>query len=201
MRGSLVRILALPEWVAVLKETDRLSGQKLSGALMLYDPQSCSLRTAQQSLVEDLTECYQTLPPWGSMRNGAVYQRQQLVRPTDVIGGGVLQDVPTPCGWDATRTGNDRGDLYETNSGTIRRKNSQGTSSNCGLATMAKLWPTATATAAKGSSPASLTRKSGKSREKDRLDHAVMATDGGQLNPTWVEWLMGWPIGSTELKR
>lgn len=23
---------------------------------------------------------------------------------------------------------------------------------------------------------------------------------GGQLNPTWVEWLMGWPIGHTDLK-
>ena len=23
---------------------------------------------------------------------------------------------------------------------------------------------------------------------------------GGKLNPEWVEWLMGWPIGWTELK-
>jgi hypothetical protein len=26
-----------------------------------------------------------------------------------------------------------------------------------------------------------------------------MASDGGQLNPEWVEWLMGWPIGWTAL--
>jgi hypothetical protein len=26
------------------------------------------------------------------------------------------------------------------------------------------------------------------------------AKNGGQLNPEWVEWLMGWPIGWTELK-
>jgi hypothetical protein len=25
-------------------------------------------------------------------------------------------------------------------------------------------------------------------------------TRGGQLNPTWVEWLMGWPLGWTDLK-
>jgi hypothetical protein len=25
-------------------------------------------------------------------------------------------------------------------------------------------------------------------------------TIGGQLNPNWVEWLMGWPIGHTDLK-
>jgi hypothetical protein len=27
-----------------------------------------------------------------------------------------------------------------------------------------------------------------------------VARDGGQLNPDWVEWLMGWPIGWTDLK-
>ena len=26
------------------------------------------------------------------------------------------------------------------------------------------------------------------------------AGNGGQLNPPWVEWLMGWPIGWTDLK-
>lgn len=28
----------------------------------------------------------------------------------------------------------------------------------------------------------------------------VGAESGGQLNPEWVEWLMGLPIGSTELE-
>ncbi|MFP7276070.1 hypothetical protein SFC17_14190 [Bacillus paralicheniformis] len=28
----------------------------------------------------------------------------------------------------------------------------------------------------------------------------MTAGNGGQLNPTWVEWLMGFPIGWTELK-
>ena len=61
-------------------------------------------------------------------------------------------------------------------------------------------WPTPVASMAKGSSPASLTRKNGRDRSKDRLDHAIMASDGGPLNPQWVEWLMGWPIGWTDLK-
>ena len=63
-----------------------------------------------------------------------------------------------------------------------------------------RCWPTPVASMAKGSSPAALTRKSGADRSNDRLDHAVMASDGGQLNPEWVEWLMGRPIGWTELK-
>jgi hypothetical protein len=56
----------------------------------------------------------------------------------------------------------------------------------------------------KGSSPASLTRKDGRDRSGDRLDHAVMASNGGQLNPDWVEWLMNWPItwsGLNEVNR
>ncbi|WP_240789154.1 DNA cytosine methyltransferase [Pseudomonas kribbensis] len=56
------------------------------------------------------------------------------------------------------------------------------------------------ASMAKGSSPAALTRRSGADRSNDRLDHAVMALDGGHLNPEWAEWLMGWPIGWTGLK-
>jgi hypothetical protein len=60
-------------------------------------------------------------------------------------------------------------------------------------------FPTPTATASKGSSPGSLTRKDGRSRANDRLDHRVMAEHGGSLNPTWVEWLMGWPLGWTDL--
>jgi len=39
----------------------------------------------------------------------------------------------------------------------------------------------------------------------DTLDVAVQHTDnqqktGGQLNPQWVEWLMGYPEGWTDLK-
>jgi len=33
-----------------------------------------------------------------------------------------------------------------------------------------------------------------------RLPNGVTERNGGQLNPNWVEWLMGWPIGWTDLK-
>jgi hypothetical protein len=79
-----------------------------------------------------------------------------------------------------------------------------------------KTWPTPTTRDYKGgNAPRSLTRKDGKSR-MDVLPNAVVY--GGkttqqlseldqtsskktlQLNPSWVEWLMGWPIGYTDLK-
>lgn len=75
-----------------------------------------------------------------------------------------------------------------------------GTASGYSPRDRTRIWPTPVASMAKGSSPKALTRRSGANRSKDRLDHAVMAQHGGHLNPTWVEWLMGWPIGWTDLK-
>jgi hypothetical protein len=38
-------------------------------------------------------------------------------------------------------------------------------------------------------------------RGKGNLGEQVSGLhDGGKLNPTWVEWLMGWPLGWTDLK-
>jgi hypothetical protein len=66
-----------------------------------------------------------------------------------------------------------------------------------------RLWPTPTKSDHKGSAPQML-RSDGKMRG-DRLDYATERTPdgqptGGQLNPTWVEWLMGWPPEWTDLK-
>ena len=63
-----------------------------------------------------------------------------------------------------------------------------------------RMWPTPVASMSKGSSPGSLIRKCGRDRSNDRLDHAVMASDGGQLNPEWVEWMMGVPSKWTDLR-
>lgn len=70
-----------------------------------------------------------------------------------------------------------------------------------GLATAVKNFPTPTVAMRKGSSGGALTRKSGKSRENDRLDYAIEG-DGlsGRLSPDWVEKLMGWPDEWTSLQ-
>ena len=64
-----------------------------------------------------------------------------------------------------------------------------------------QMWPTPTASDYRGSGP-TVVRKDGKNRLNDRLDYATeqRAQNGGQLNPTWVEWLMGFPTGWTDLK-
>lgn len=37
--------------------------------------------------------------------------------------------------------------------------------------------------------------------QQEELEKDPKATHGGALNPTWVEWLMGWPLGWTDLKQ
>ena len=36
--------------------------------------------------------------------------------------------------------------------------------------------------------------------ETNSLPDAIEGENTGQLNPNWVEWLMGFPIGWTDLK-
>ena len=38
------------------------------------------------------------------------------------------------------------------------------------------------------------------SQEAGKHGLSLAAEVGGQLNPTWVEWLRGWPLGWTDLK-
>jgi hypothetical protein len=62
-----------------------------------------------------------------------------------------------------------------------------------------KYWPTPATRDYKGAvKVGKRISKSGKIQNYgEQLPNAI----GGQLNPTWVEWLMGWPLGWTDLKR
>jgi hypothetical protein len=71
-------------------------------------------------------------------------------------------------------------------------------------------WPTPAARDGKGANSREHCETNGTGRKHmDQLanavaypdllgNHANAATTGGQLNPTWVEWLMGWPLGWTD---
>lgn len=73
--ASRARTLALQEkgldWTAKAQGY----GEKWRGLLGRFDPVTCSLKTAQLSLVEGLTESCLTLPRWGLMLNGELYQQ------------------------------------------------------------------------------------------------------------------------------
>jgi hypothetical protein len=66
------------------------------------------------------------------------------------------------------------------------------------LSYVVKLWPTPRTTGMCGGT-------GNWNQLKDKCenieeDRKMGAGNGGQLNPTWVEWLMGWPLEWTDLK-
>jgi hypothetical protein len=179
LEDSRARKSALPETGPDWTAKGLGYGEKWRGLLGRFDPATCELKTAQCSFIEDLSASSPTLPQWGLMLDGELYQ----------------QPIPALC------TGESESGYWPTPTvcGNYNRPGASATS-GMGLASAVRMWPTPCASASKGSSPASLVRKSGRDRSNDRLDHAVMASEGGPLNPDWVEWLMGWPIGHTDLK-
>lgn len=91
---------------------------------------------------------------------------------------------PTPSASDCGRTSINP---ILTKNGTIRHQNKQGGQSYARLDAVAAMYPTPTARCS-----------------QTPCEHGDGAPDlatkiGGQLNPTWVEWLMGFPIGWTDL--
>ena len=173
-----------------------------------YDQSGQCWRTWQLCLVEGWERFSETWPRSGMTRNGIAYRRVPLAPLTGETEYGLL---PTP---EASNTkavarrsaGRSPRDFLKPiwptprANDAMKRGNFDTQNPRNGLPDAAKRWPTPTATMHKGSSPAALTRKDGRDRSGDRLDHAVMASDSGQLNPDWVEWLMGFPIGWTALK-
>jgi hypothetical protein len=167
------------------------SGERWPASFARWDPDTSTWRTAQCSLLGGYTEFSETWPNSGSMRNGECWERPTLELTTSESGSGFL---PTPVAID---TGS-----------RFNRSASEGAALRPTLGAMARfdLWPTPTV---KGN----YNRKGLSSKSGDGLATAVLKyptptlgrtvrnLDGnGQLNPTWVEWLMGWPIGWTALQ-
>jgi hypothetical protein len=182
------------------------SGQKWLGSFARYDLVTSSWKTHQYSLAGDLVEYSETWPQWGLMRDGECWVLPTWERRTSETESGLW---PTP-----TVTGN------------YNRKGASKTSGD-GIATAVNRWPTPTTTCdrANHNSPSVLNRQHGinlagavmkwatpvardyrspgqswlertGSSQGDPLNTQV----GGVLNPTWVEWLMGWPLGWTDLR-
>lgn len=153
-----------------------------------YDQSSQSLRMLQHSLTEDSTLSLQTLPKSGMMRNGIIYQLPALVRLTAAKDCLLL---PTPVSSDATTgaiIGKD--DTFYQTKGLPRKVNKNGKDGSIGLARLVKMFPT----------PASRDwMDNGSPSEYKRHTPTTASLVGGTLNPEFVEWLMGFPIGWTEL--
>jgi hypothetical protein len=177
---SLVKTSAQPEAgkESLASEADSIG--KLCEQLTLFDLPGCSLKTAHSSGPEADTSSSVTL--WREDIPGATESCPRLMSAlrTGVTAGGALQGVPTP-----------------TVCGNYNRKGASQTSGD-GLATFAAKWPTPRARDCQPEGLAGGMRRMEKKSTNSRpLREQIGASDGGPLNPAWVEWLMGWPIGHT----
>jgi hypothetical protein len=66
---------------------------------------------------------------------------------------------------------------------------------------VASMYPTPMAQDHKGcTKPDAMYKAAQRGFTPNLQEHVAAQEHGGQLNPTWVEWLMGWPLGWTDLK-
>ena len=171
------------------------SGQSFTESFANYDPDTSSWRTSQACLLGGWAEFSATWPKSGTMRNGRCYRRQMSAHRTYVNESSSphITEFPTPAATSYGSSGNEGGG----NTLTAHRPS---------LETMARKnkWPTPAARDYKGQNcVTTMTRKleEGKRAQQGQLPNVVaMKGDIGQLNPTWVEWLMGFPSGWTDLK-
>ena len=164
---------------------------------MKYDRDSHSWKTHRHLFDEVLPESSVTLPKSGMTVYGVLWEQTTSERRTVENESGFW---PTPC---LPGNGGSHGKaklkamLWPTPTASTGGPEPQGKTGRK-LATIVGKWPTPTAHNAKEQdSPAESAR------------HTVTLTSqarGGDqtqprsLNPNWVEWLMGWPIGWTGLK-
>jgi hypothetical protein len=169
-----------------LTESGQECGKRWQGLLARYDQNTHSLRTVQCSLLEDLNESLQTWPKWGLMRNGECYQQPMLEQTIKENEFGLSEKVPnnldffhTPC-----TTGIDGGSNSRR---ALRKRMNQFPI------------PQASDCRDRGHMNSPSVQRRLEIGKQVNLSMVVHPTSG-QLNPMWVEWLMGWPIGWTDLK-
>jgi len=185
-------------------EPDPECGVTWRELLAKYDPDTSMWKTAHSSLLEDSIEFSGTWPRWGLMRDGVSYQRQTLVPRTKGTGSGSLVWIGTPTATMSERSEKFAEGRTPSPAEFVKKwptpisqdaKHSGYAQSGPGKADKLSYavvrWPTPTAHNSKeGAYPAEFTRNT----------PTLSAQAGGTLNPTWVEWLMGWPLGWTDLK-
>jgi len=184
LAGFHARTSQSQETEMVLTEKDQECGEKWHGLLARFDQDTHLWRTVQCSLLEDLNESLQTLPQWGMTVGGELYLLPTLVQNTNENESG-LSLVPTPT----SSTGGANHNSPSTLAGKRYTMN---------LAGFAQKYPSRNMW---GTPKAQDSRHALRDRGKGNLGEQVSGLhNGGKLNPTWTEWLMGWPLEWTDLK-
>jgi hypothetical protein len=195
---SLAKTSPLQESKRVLKASAVDYGQSAPVLLGSFSPDTPSLKTSQTCLMENgelgLSEFSGTFPRSGMMRSGTVYQLPNLARTTTEIGSGLWR---TPAAANGSQGPKSKA-LYD-----LCRKTGQSTITLVDEVRHTKAyWPTPNASDNRDRDcmeDESVKRRLRIGKQVGLSTAAKEERQSGTLNPTWVEWLMGFPLGHTDL--
>ena len=190
-------------------------GTILKESFARFNQDSYSWRTSQASLMGDYLPYSSPWPKSGSMLNGALYERPMLAQIITEIEYSFSHTVPTPTLAESKNSPyqTSNGKRYPTTLGYVQMfptptaqeaqkagkyaKGQMGQSLSA-MAKRGQLFNTPTTRdGANATLPPSQANWGSLTGDMIRLGEA---RPGGVLNPEWVEWLMNWPIGWTDLE-
>jgi len=194
-----------------LTAIDQGCGRKWHALSVKFDRSTSSWKIHHSLFPEDLPESSVTLPRWGMMQDGELWERTMPELHTSATEFGLW---PTPVASEATAGARipdgkrgprltdivKRPDLWPTPTSSMMTINDmeQAKYHSSKRPSYQECYPTPAATDWKtgyrADSAAGMAQ-----REKRAKPLRDQQAPGGQLNPTWLEWLMGWPLGWTEL--
>jgi hypothetical protein len=181
---SHARISASRERAPAWQANEAAYGANTEELLARLNPDLLSWRTSQHCLIEGLTLFSGTWPRSGTMRNGTAYQLPPLVRLIDVTESGSL---PTPTATD-----------FKSELMSVELVEKRQAASSRGVRLTEFLHRKNLPTPNAGND-----HWGGRLDEYGGSTNPFRGTEIGQsrLNPCWVEELMGYPIGYTDLER
>jgi len=204
LAGFHAPIFQVPEKAKELPEQNRQCGLKWLESLAKYDRLSRSWRTVQCSLFGGLSEYAEAWPNWGTMQNGELYQRQIPEHLTCENESGFFVGTPTASmsiRSEKFREGRTPSPAEAARFPTPKSRDWKGQSQrgihapgDC-LPNYVMKWPTPRAESGVSRKPGT----GGKCLQEEA--RKSVGANTGMLNPMWVEWLMGWPLGWTDLKQ
>ena len=177
--------------LASQKNPDRVYFMNSCESYAWYDQDSLSWKTWQQSLITDWTSYSESFPKQGTMQNGQLYLRVHWEPVIEEVDGGAL---PTPTASDVE--GGIAKDVQYKN-GHFFRENKEGVRWGVKLRDAIHSLPTPTASDCKGRSGQGFIERHGTRRIPDVL---TQTGDSMSVSPYFLEEVMGYPLGWTELK-
>jgi len=189
--ASPVRTSRSQEKAQALKALARDYGASSPELLGKFDHDTPLLRTSQLCLDGDYSEYSGTYGRSGMTRNGIVFLLAPLVRLTDATECGLLPTVTVGDSKSACNQTATRGRDWKDGSAEACKN----ISDNALLGRVIHRYPTPRATDGE--------KMTGGTGRTDSLPAMMRHSteQSGSLNPTWVEWLMGFPLNWTSLEK